>query len=258
MASAPKGFGAHPSGAFLSDISIKSHPSLDRVPLATQNFGALMPFPAPQMRKPANELGPRAQQTQAMLLDTARSVFLEKGYGGTRIDDIADAAGISRASFYTYFPSKRDALLAAGTESAAAAQKVLAKLDEIPADWSRADISSWVAAWIEFLDVHGAFVLVWGQAGYEDKEIRLAGVHAQLRNAKRLATTLIRLGHPEPVHSVADSLALIGMIERLWYYHYVADGVMDADEMHDSIVRMVVSLLGGEPQPRRNGSRKAR
>jgi len=33
------------------------------------------------------------------------------------IDDIADAANVSRATFYTYFPTKNDILLAAGIEA---------------------------------------------------------------------------------------------------------------------------------------------
>jgi DNA-directed RNA polymerase specialized sigma24 family protein len=50
-----------------------------------------------ELRGPAPTVGPRAQRTTALLMDTARDVFLAKGYFGLRIDDIADAAGMSRA-----------------------------------------------------------------------------------------------------------------------------------------------------------------
>ena len=59
-----------------------------------------------ESRTPAPVMGRRAQRTSALIRDTARQVFLSKGYFGTTIDDIAEAAGVSRSSFYTYFPTK--------------------------------------------------------------------------------------------------------------------------------------------------------
>jgi AcrR family transcriptional regulator len=206
-----------------------------------------MAFPAPPTMSPAPVLGPRAQRTRSRLIATTRSVFLAKGYEGTRIDDIADAAGTSRGSFYTYFPSKRDVLLAAGAETAREAERVIGRLGDIPTDWSPADIATWVNAWIAFLDVHASLVLVWGQAGCADDEFRVAGARTQMRLAKRLAETLIRLGHPGPVHATSDALALISMMERLWYYHHVAGGILDPDDMRRSILSTIVALLGGPP-----------
>ncbi|MEV4707873.1 TetR/AcrR family transcriptional regulator [Actinoplanes sp. NPDC049316] len=46
-----------------------------------------------------------------LLLDTALSLFVEKGYIGVRVGDIAKAAGISRATFYKHF-SEREEILA--------------------------------------------------------------------------------------------------------------------------------------------------
>jgi TetR/AcrR family transcriptional regulator, mexJK operon transcriptional repressor len=51
-------------------------------------------------------------RTGTDLLDTARAVFLEHGYGGTTMDAIAARAQISKASLYREHPSK-DALFAA-------------------------------------------------------------------------------------------------------------------------------------------------
>jgi AcrR family transcriptional regulator len=51
------------------------------------------------------------QQTRDHLLEVAVSLFVEKGYQATSIDDIVVAAGASRATLYAYFPAK-EALLA--------------------------------------------------------------------------------------------------------------------------------------------------
>lgn len=40
------------------------------------------------------------------LLDAALSLFLEKGFAGTRVEDIATRAGVSKGAVYLYFPSK--------------------------------------------------------------------------------------------------------------------------------------------------------
>src|SRR4030081_1073131 len=76
---------------------------------------------SPTLRQPANELGPRAHLTIARILDATKKIFLIRGYTGTTIDEITRVANVSRASFYTYFPSKRDVLLAVGADSASAA-----------------------------------------------------------------------------------------------------------------------------------------
>lgn len=45
-------------------------------------------------------------QTEQRILETARLEFETKGYDGTRMQKIADAAGISKASLHYYFTSK--------------------------------------------------------------------------------------------------------------------------------------------------------
>ena len=37
----------------------------------------------------------------------ARAVFLADGFEGASVDDIAKAAGVSKATLYSYFPDKR-------------------------------------------------------------------------------------------------------------------------------------------------------
>ncbi|MFG2020772.1 TetR family transcriptional regulator [Actinomadura geliboluensis] len=45
---------------------------------------------------------------RAELSALAVELFLERGYEGTTVEDIAAAAGMSRRSFFRYFPSKED------------------------------------------------------------------------------------------------------------------------------------------------------
>ncbi|GAA4474933.1 TetR/AcrR family transcriptional regulator [Rhodococcus olei] len=49
---------------------------------------------------------------EAAILDAARQAFASKGYDGTSIRDIAEAAGVSLSALYYYYPSKYEALYA--------------------------------------------------------------------------------------------------------------------------------------------------
>jgi len=48
--------------------------------------------------------------SRVTLEEAASELFLEQGYPSTSIDDIARRAGISRATFFNYFPQKSDLL----------------------------------------------------------------------------------------------------------------------------------------------------
>jgi len=47
-----------------------------------------------------------AARTREMIIDTALSLFLEGGYDATRMEEIAEAAGIGTSTLYRYFPTK--------------------------------------------------------------------------------------------------------------------------------------------------------
>jgi AcrR family transcriptional regulator len=55
--------------------------------------------------------GVTATETRARLLRAAAEVFAERGYDGTRVADIALAAGVSNGAMYAHFASKADLLV---------------------------------------------------------------------------------------------------------------------------------------------------
>lgn len=63
----------------------------------------------------ADATGHRQQKRRATLTriaDAGLNLFLQQGYETTTLDQIADAAGISRRTFFHYFRSKEEVLLA--------------------------------------------------------------------------------------------------------------------------------------------------
>ena len=50
-------------------------------------------------------MGEKSAQKKKYILDTARKVFVEKGYKSVTMKDIVEACGISRGGLYLYFDS---------------------------------------------------------------------------------------------------------------------------------------------------------
>ncbi|MEH6793403.1 MAG: mycofactocin system transcriptional regulator [Rhodococcus sp. (in: high G+C Gram-positive bacteria)] len=55
---------------------------------------------------PSRPTGRRPSTTRGQLSDLGIELFTSKGFDETSVDDIADAAGIARRTFFRYFPSK--------------------------------------------------------------------------------------------------------------------------------------------------------
>lgn len=200
-------------------------------------------------RMPAATMGTRALRTSQLIQDKAREVFLVKGYYGTNIEDIADAAGVSRASFYTYFPTKRDVLLTIGQEAHDALDRAL-EVMLIEAAESGADaVESILGIYLDVLDEHGAFIEVWRQAAFDDEELRDAGLRAQLSSAKRWVAVLTACGWEPSDKPARIGLALQVMVERYWFQWKVAgmhDSRTDVIDTLSAIVRSTITGTGSQ------------
>jgi len=207
-------------------------------------------FPVPAVtRQPAGSLGPRANRTIALILDATREVFLNRGYAGTTIDEIAKAGGVSRASFYTYFPSKRDVLLAVGARSASEALTLIRGLRAI--EPSLAALTGWVTRYFEVLDVHGAFAFAWTQAAQEDREIRVAGMRTHLDMCRRFGESLGALGGVDVADPVSSGLAAFATLERGWDYCRLYGDAVDRTAIEAQIARNLWGSVRPVPGSRR-------
>ncbi len=72
---------------------------------------------------------PRKGRKYDDVLAGARTVFLTQGFEGASVDDIARAAGVSKATLYSYFPDKR--LMFLEVASAECCRQVIEAEDKI-------------------------------------------------------------------------------------------------------------------------------
>ena len=69
-----------------------------------------------QLRRDAGPQTDRGHARKAELLEAARRVFERQGFLDARVADIAEEAGVSQGTFYTYFDSKEAVFRAVATE----------------------------------------------------------------------------------------------------------------------------------------------
>ena len=92
---------------------------------------------------------------RVQLLQSAQEVFVEFGYHGAAMDEIADRAGVSKPVLYQHFPGKLDIYLALlDQHSGELLDLVQAALASTPDNKAR--VAATIAAYFEFVDRDGA------------------------------------------------------------------------------------------------------
>lgn len=89
--------------------------------------------------------GVTAAETRERLLRAAADVFAERGYDGTRVADIAAAAGVSNGALYAHFSSKADLLVDALRTHG---RRLLADLFAADPDRSVTDLLLAIGRWL--------------------------------------------------------------------------------------------------------------
>lgn len=189
------------------------------------------------------------EMTRKLLLDTGLDLFVSKGYTSTRIDDIASAAGTTRATFYAYFPSKVELMKALFTE------RLNVALDRVPStehgsterelvavveDGSRERIRAWLQTTSARWDTIRPYTTTAFEAAAVDPEIRtlfdtwleeaIGDVKAGLDRADRFPTATRRFRgvvaiaeldhvarHWTPGHWGVEYDAMLDVLTESWF-----------------------------------------
>lgn len=185
------------------------------------------------------------------ILAETKRLLLEKGYDATSISDITEAAGIRRASFYTYFTSKQDVLLAIGRDAEEAGMVAAEGLRRMNETATIDDVAQWVEEYLRFWDEHGSFVNAAVQAAYVHPELRQWSVAAEMTGAKILGQALVKLrgGKRLPgIDPMVQGLAIQSMIERFWYHWRVSGAPVKDSAINRSIAHIIWASAHHEPE----------
>jgi AcrR family transcriptional regulator len=159
----------------------------------------------------------KSDRTRESILDAARTAFAGKGFSGVTIRDITDLAPVTRANFYYYFSDKTELVIELGTDTYREALAVVEGLIEQGSPPNRDNIEAWVAAYFDYLDRNGAFVIRSTEDMPPDRQFRAAVTRSHRRTAAALGEGIAKLAPTPPdIDPVATGLVVMAMLERSW------------------------------------------
>jgi AcrR family transcriptional regulator len=216
-------------------------------------------MPAPPSDRPDGGRGRRPARTsgddrELAILATAERLLADTTLAAISVDDLARGAGISRPTFYFYFPSK-DAVLLTLLDRVVREADGAMHQDVDPAalgpreGWRRA-----IAAYFETFRQHRALTLAWAEARTTNAEVRQlwAAVFEGWVRQCAAAIDAERARGAAPAGPPARSLAvaLNSMNERVLYATFSGDGpaVPEAEAM-DVLLDVWLKAIYGSSAP---------
>lgn len=169
----------------------------------------------------------RGVRTRAALVAAARVVFERDGYFGSRLTDISAEANCSTGSFYTYFTSK-DEILMAVIEDAQHDMLHPGMPHLEPADSSPAAvIEASNRAYFEAYRRHAKLMLILDQLAASDAEFRelrrRRGKAFADRNARAIKDLQAKGLADKDVDARMAARALSGMVSRMAFYSFAME-----------------------------------
>lgn len=162
------------------------------------------------------------EQRRRQLLQVALTVFSERGYHGASMEEIADAAGVSKPVLYQHFPGKRELYLALVDDNL---DQLAARLLEALqfSTVNRTRVESMLNVYFDFVgDQPEAYRLIFETDQMADPEIRARFEGFHLGVAEAIGSVLgPNAGLSQP-HAVMLSRSLTAMAEAgasYWAHH---------------------------------------
>jgi AcrR family transcriptional regulator len=155
-----------------------------------------------------------AARRRNQLLDVARELFAAQGFHATSMDEVAEAAGVTKPVIYQHFPSGKRALYRELLEDVG--QRLLEKLTSAreSAHTGHELVEAGFAAYFGFVrDNQSAFRLLFGASVRNDAEFAQVA-HEVLENLAEAVTEMIALDVPTEQRRVLAH-AVVGMAEAV-------------------------------------------
>ena len=175
-------------------------------------------------------------------MNAARDLLHERSYADVSVEDITSRAGVSRASFWTYFASKQDVLRALGADTASMGDELAREFRSIAAEASLDQLSEWVSRYLDFLDANGAFISAAYQVSRSDPELAQWLLTSELDGARVVGAGLVDLHGgttPDVVDPTIEGLGVLCMLELIWHRRRVSKIPIDETRLAHSLAHLI-------------------
>lgn len=188
-----------------------------------------------------------AAERRAQLMEKATSVFAEQGFYATSMNDVADAAGVTKPVLYQHFSSKRDLYVELLTEIGNQLRETIAK-STADADGPRQQIEMGFRAYFHYVANHtDAFKVLFGAGSRRDPEFSSLTRAVEGSISEAIAELIVVDGEPAE-HRELLAHTIVGMTEaasRYWLQHERAPEV---DELAEAVAGLAwFGMRGIEP-----------
>jgi AcrR family transcriptional regulator len=160
------------------------------------------------------EPGPCGFRAYDALLATAVDVFVERGYHGTRIDDLVGAAGISRGAFYRYFRGKEQLarlLTARAVRAVRGAMVGMPDAAAVEGPKGLLVLRRWLRRYHSAHRGEAAMLRVWIDAAHQDPALRTESAPLLDWGRRRMARYLAPRGFGDVDTEAVMLVALLGV-----------------------------------------------
>lgn len=200
------------------------------------------PLPEPPGAEPDRPLRPRGLKTRQALLEAGSAVLLARGYHDTKVDEIAEMVGVSRANFYRHFESKDHLLHVLAQQTAS---EMVDLFDSYPAEDDAAALKSWMRTWLTSYRSNGGVISAWQEITVSDPDLASFSIEVALVAFDRLHRIVSRRGFGD---STVDAVTLLALVERV-PYAALALGTIDERAAVDASVYLIRRALFGYDDP---------
>lgn len=200
-----------------------------RTPARLRGAPPLPIEPDPATPRPRSLQG---QQMRLRLMEAGTSVFPQRGFHDTRVDDVVEAAGASHGSFYRYFESKEDLFRVLANE---AVTPLIACMERLPTDGDREALHKWLDEWFEVYAQHGAIIALWREAQFSDPLLEDLTQRVADAALASLLRVLAERGVGDPL---VNAMAFLGLLETV-PHHVHAFGYFSRDSAVDALVAII-------------------
>ena len=185
-----------------------------------------------------------AAQRRSQLLETAVHVFADRGYHAASMNDVAEAAGVTKPVLYQHFSSKRELFVELLTSIGDELRDTIAKATT-DASGPRQQIEQGMVAYFRFVDSHtDSFRVLFGSGARRDPEFASFARSVEESIAESIAQLIVVDGQPAE-HSDVLANGIVGMTEaasRHWLAH---DRSPDVDTLAEQLSRLAWSGMRG-------------
>jgi len=206
-------------------------------------------------------VGARGAQTRAQILAVALELFGERSFHDVAVDDLAKAAGVSRATLYQYFESKEEIFAELLEECGSTLMRLIRRLGPLGPTMEGFDnLHWWLGEWAWVYDRYATMFAQWDHIETSDTAFRPLVTGFVDAYAGRIAERLTAAGFAG-IDRVDTAAALLLVVHRFNYLRHSGRAPeLSADELHDGLAIVLQRVLFPDTPPQvlaSQGSRSA-